>query len=110
MLKAYLHSTIIAIIQVILPMAAFVLLTPYFLNKADNLHKLQIFLSNWRFTFLMIHVFFCCGFIYAWPSVIKRLFRQQKISLDNQTYQKVLSVRWYLISVFMLLEILMLWR
>ena len=110
MLKKYLRLTIIGITQFFLPITAFMLLTPYLLNKANNLHRLQTLLANWHLTFLIMHGLFYCVLFYTWPAIIKRLCHHRGISLSSREYKQTLSARWYLLSAFILFELLMLWR
>lgn len=110
MLKKYLHLTIIGIIQIILPITAFMLLTPYLLSKTNNLHQLQALLANWHLTFLIIHGLFYCVLFYRWPAIVRRLCHHRGINLNGREYKQALSARWYLLSAFILFELLMLWR
>lgn len=110
MLKKYLHTTIIGIFQTILPIMALLLLAPYVLNRTDNLHSLQNFLHNWDTLFLVIHALFYCVLYFAWPTLIHRLCKNKAIELNGFEYKQALSARWYLLSAFILFELLMLWR
>ncbi len=110
MLKKYLHLTIIGTIRLILPITALMLLTPYLLSKADNLNRIQTLLANWHLTFLIMHGLFYCVLFYAWPLVVKRLCHHRGISFNSREYKEALSARWYLLSAFILFELLMLWR
>lgn len=110
MLKKYLHTTIIGIIQTILPITALLLLVPYILNRTNNLHSLQSFLNNWNVLFLVMHALFYCLLYFVWPSLIHRLCKNKTIELNSFEYKQALSARWYLLSAFILFELLMLWR
>jgi len=110
MLKKCLHSTIIVITQAILPMIALALLVPYFLKRAENLQKLQVFLSDWNLLFLSTHALFYCLIFFMWPAFVRHLCRRRQIKINASELKQALSARWYLLSAFILLELLMLWR
>ncbi len=110
MLKKYLRLTIIAVIQSVLPIATIALLIPYLLNQTDNLHQFQAILQQWNLLFLVIHAFFYCFLFFFWPHLTKRLCANRKIRVNGIEYKQALSARWYLLSAFILFELLMLWR
>ena len=110
MLKKCLRSLIIVITQAILPMIALALLVPYFLKRTENLQKLQVFLNDWNLIFLSTHTLFYCFIFFMWPIFVKHLCRRRQIEVNTSELRQALSARWYLLSAFILLELLMLWR
>jgi len=110
MLKKYLRLTIIGITQAILPITALALLVPYFLQHTENLHKLQGFLSDWNLVFLVGHAFVYCLIFVMWPAIIRHLARHRQIKISASELKQAISARCYLLSAFILLELLMLWR
>ncbi len=110
MLKKYVRLTIIGITQAVLPITVLALLTPYLLERTENLQKLQVFLSDWNLLFLIGHALFFCLIFFIWPAFIRHLTRRRQIEINASELKQALSARWYLLSAFILLELLMLWR
>jgi hypothetical protein len=110
MLKKYLRLTIIGITQAILPITVLALLVPYFLEHTENLHKLRGFLSDWNLVFLVIHALFYCLIFFLWPAVVRHLARRRQIEMSASELTQAIGARCYLLSAFILLELLMLWR
>lgn len=110
MLKKYIRMTIIGIFKTILPITALFLLTPYILNSTHKLTNIQGFLRNWDTFFLVIHGLFYCLLYFAWPTLVKRLCKNKTIEVNGIEYKQAVDARWYLLSAFILFELLMLWR
>ena len=110
MLKKYLRPTIIVLTQAILPVTALALFTPYLLQRTENLHKLQGFLSDWNLLFLVTHGVFYCFVFFMWPAFVRHLCRQRLIEVDASEAKQAIGARWHLLSAFILFELLMLWR
>lgn len=110
MLKKYLRPIIIGIIQTILPITALLLLTPYILGHTESLHSFQNFLNNWDMLLLIIHGLFYCALYFIWPLLVKHLCKNKAIEVNGIEYKQAVNARWYLLSAFILFELLMLWR
>ncbi|HAT1762255.1 TPA: hypothetical protein I8Y99_000679 [Legionella pneumophila] len=108
MLKNYLRSTIIVLIQAILPIFAILLIIPWLFNHSSSLMQLQHQLTTMKPWFLIFHGVFYLVFILLWPKIIHRF--QQQNELNNNQLNVAKNARWYLLATFILIDLLMLWR
>lgn len=107
MLKKYIRSTIIVIMQSILPILALFIITPLLLqsNALNNVHKSLDGLNTW---FLIFHGLFYFFLVLLWPKVVLR-YRAQN-HLNAEQIKIALNIRWYLLGIFLLIDSLVLWR
>ena len=108
MLKNHLRSTIIVLIQAILPIFATLLMIPWLFNHSSSLMQVQQQLTTMKPWFLIFHVLFYLAFLMLWPKIIYRFQQQNEISNDQLNTAK--NARWYLLATFVLMDLLMLWR
>lgn len=108
MLKNYLHSTIIVLIQAILPIFAILLIMPWLFNHSSSLMQLQQQLTTMKPWFLIFHGLFYLAFVLLWPKIIHRF--QQQTELNSNQLNIAKNARWYLLATFILIDLLMLWR
>ncbi|WP_133127679.1 hypothetical protein [Legionella nagasakiensis] len=108
MLKNYLRSTIIVLIQAILPIFAILLIIPWLFNHSSSLMQVQHQLTTMKPWFLIFHGVFYLAFILLWPKIIHRF--QQQTELSSHQLNMAKSARWYLLATFILIDLLMLWR
>lgn len=107
MIKDHIRSSIIVLVQAILPIIALLALAPWFINK--NL------LNHWKYTFaniqpsfLFLHGLLYLSLILLWPKLVTRLQIQNELAPEQ--LKTVLKVRWYLLGIFLLIDSLMIWR
>ncbi|MCC5792087.1 MAG: hypothetical protein JJT82_05700 [Legionellaceae bacterium] len=108
MLKNYLRSTIIVLLQAILPILAVLMMVPWIFNHASSIRQWQQQLTHMKPWFIICHSLFYLAFLALWPKVIKRF--QQQHELTSQQIKTVIHARWYLLATFVLIDLLMLWR
>jgi len=108
MLKNYLRSTIIVLLQAILPIFAILLMVPWIFSHSSSLTQWQQQLTEWRHWFLILHALFYLAFFAFWPRIIFRF--QQQNELTNKQLKAAINARWYLLVTFVLMDLLMLWR
>ncbi|RYW88261.1 hypothetical protein D7219_12565 [Legionella pneumophila] len=104
MIKHYIRSSIIVLIQTVLPIIALLAIAPWFIN--NNL------LTRWQNTFTTIQPLFLGlhGLLYLvlvllWPRLISRLQNQHQ--LTSEQLNTALKARWYLLAIFVFIDTLM---
>ncbi|HEN5528809.1 hypothetical protein Lmor_0509 [Legionella moravica] len=104
MIKHYIRSSIIVLIQTILPMIALLVIAPSFINS--NL------LAHWQSTvttiqplFLGLHGALYLALILLWPRLISRLQNQHQLTTEQLSI--ALKARWYLLAIFVFIDALM---
>lgn len=104
MIKHYIRSSIIVLIQTLLPIVTLLALAPWLIN--GNL------LTPWQSTFATIQPLFLClhGVLYLalillWPMLISRLQNQQQLA--PKQLNTALKARWYLLGIFVFIDALM---
>ncbi|KTD25126.1 hypothetical protein [Legionella maceachernii] len=107
MIKNYIHSAIIVLTQTLLPILVLVIAAPWFINS-NLLQQWQRSLADNQLWFLILHGLFYLGLVFLWPKLIIRLQTQSKISIEQLNL--ALKVRWYLLSIFLFMDTVMLWR
>ena len=107
MLKNYLRSTIIALLQAFLPILAILLMLPWSACHAAYITQCQKQLTNMKPWFLIFHGLFYMAFMVLWPKIISNF--QQQTQLANQQVKTAIHTRWYLLATFVLIDLLMLW-
>lgn len=105
MIKSYIRSTIIVIFQILLPITALLILAPLFINtKVINFLKQPVF-HPW---FISLHTIFYLSLILLWPKLVHRIHKQP--SINTEQFKTALKVRWYLLALFLVIDVLMLWK
>lgn len=104
MIKHYIRSSIIVLIQTILPMIALLALTPWFIN-GNVLTRWQSTFATIQPLFLGLHGLFYLALILLWPRLISRLQNQHQLAPEQ--LNTALKARWYLLSIFVFIDTLM---
>lgn len=104
MIKHYIRSSIIVLIQTVLPIIALLAIAPWFINS--NL------LTRWQSTFTIIQPLFLglhgvlyLGLVLLWPRLISRLQNQHQLTTEQ--LGTALKARWYLLAIFVFIDALM---
>ncbi|HAT1770927.1 TPA: hypothetical protein I8034_000259 [Legionella pneumophila] len=104
MIKHYIRSFIIVLIQTVLPIIALLAIAPWFIN--GNL------LTRWQSTFttiqplsLGLHGILYLALILLWPRLISRLQNQHQPTTEQLS--TALKARWYLLGIFVFIDVLM---
>ena len=106
MKKNLIRSSIIVLIQTILPIIALLIITPWLINS-QALDHLQDHLKANQPWFLIWHALFYLGLFVIWPILMRKITPQHQLT-ENQI-KKISQSRWYLIITFILIDMLMLW-
>ena len=106
MKKNYIRSSIIVLIQCILPIVALVIITPSLINTNTFSH-IEYYLKANQPWFLLWHGLFYLAIFITWPIIINRINQQHQ--LTSYQINKIRQSRWYLIAAFILIDLLMLW-
>ncbi|HAT9135666.1 TPA: hypothetical protein ACPYPV_000967 [Legionella pneumophila] len=106
MKKNYIRSTIIVLIQAILPIIALLIITPWLINS-QALDHLQDHLKANQPWFLIWHGLFYLGLFFIWPILMRKISQQHQLTKGQ--IKKISQSRWYLIITFILIDMLMLW-
>lgn len=107
MIKNYIRSAIIVLTQTLLPIIVLVIAAPWFINS-NVLQLWQRSLASNQSWFLFFHGLFYLGLIFLWPKLIIRLQAQNKIGTEQLNL--ALKARWYLLSIFLFVDMVMLLR
>ncbi|HAU0368248.1 TPA: hypothetical protein JBF73_03450 [Legionella pneumophila] len=104
MIKHYIRSSIIVLIQTVLPIIILLAVAPWFINS--NL------LTRWQSTFITLQPLFLGlhGLFYViiallWPRLISRLRNQDQLTTEQ--LNTALKARWYLLAIFVFIDALM---
>ncbi|HHT9843853.1 TPA: hypothetical protein ACT9I4_001970 [Legionella pneumophila] len=106
MKKNYIRSSIIVLIQTILPIIALLIITPWLINS-QSFNYLQDYLKANQAWFLIWHGLFYLMLFFSWPILTNKITLQHQ--LNANLIKKVSQSRWYLIIIFILIDMLMLW-
>lgn len=106
MKKSLIRSSIIVLIQTILPIMALLIITPW-LTNSQILNHLQDYLKANKPWFLIWHGLFYLALFFTWPILMKKIPQQHQ--LNKSQIKKISQSRWYLVITFILIDILMLW-
>ncbi|STX28427.1 Uncharacterised protein [Legionella beliardensis] len=107
MIKHYIRSTIIILLQAILPILALFILAPLLINK-NSFAQWQHVLTNNQPVFIILHGLFYLALVWLWPKLITRLQTQNQLSPPQLS--SALNIRWYLLTIFIFIDALMIWR
>lgn len=104
MIKHYIRSSIIVLIQTILPMIALLALAPWFIN-GNLITRWQSTFATIQPLFLGLHGVFYLALILLWPRLISRLQNQHQLAPEQ--LNTALKARWYLLGIFVFIDALM---
>ncbi|HFT6662071.1 TPA: hypothetical protein ACGRM6_001344 [Legionella pneumophila] len=104
MIKHYIRSSIIVLIQTLLPIVALLALAPWFIN-GNLLTRWQSTFATIQPLFLGLHGLLYLALILLWPRFISRIQNQHQLSPEQQS--TALKARWYLLGIFVFIDALM---
>ena len=104
MLKNYLRSTIIVLLQAILPIIALIMATPWLINQSTRLKDWQGFFTQNQLVFLMAHFVFYILLVVLWPKLVSMLKSEET---NQQQYHLAMQARWYFAAIFMFFELIL---
>ncbi|HAT9450108.1 TPA: hypothetical protein JBC47_03400 [Legionella pneumophila subsp. pneumophila] len=104
MIKHYIRSSIIVLIQTLLPIVALLALAPWFIN-GNILTRWQSTFATIQPLFLGLHGVFYLALILLWPRLISRLQNQHQLAPEQ--LNTALKARWYLLGIFVFIDVLM---
>ncbi|HAU0843156.1 TPA: hypothetical protein ACT9KV_001340 [Legionella pneumophila] len=104
MIKHYIRSSIIVLIQTVLPIIALLAIAPWFIN-GNMLTRWQSTFTGIQPLFLSLHGLFYLVFILLWPRLISRLQNQHQLTPEQLS--TALKARWYLLGIFVFIDALM---
>ena len=102
----YLRSTIIVMIQVILPLFVVIILASQLVVHAEILQHTAHFLQAHRWSFFIGHALFYLVFYFLWPVIVNNIMARQQVTIDSRQTQIAISARWYLLAIMAFCEIL----
>ncbi|MFO2967157.1 hypothetical protein SCN92_01400 [Legionella pneumophila serogroup 1] len=106
MIKHYIRSSIIVLIQSVLPIIALLAIAPWFIN-GNLLTRWQSTFATIQPLFLGLHGVFYLALILLWPRLISHLQNQHQLSPEQLS--TTLKARWYLLGIFVFIDALMIW-
>lgn len=106
MLKKYTRSTIIVLIQGIVPVVLLLIFAPLLIQFHDGFNQVQQFFQSHKIGFLITHITLYLVFLYLWPRIIKRL----TIESTEEQMQSALKAKWYLLAVMAFFDLIVWWR
>lgn len=104
MIKHYIRSSIIVLIQTILPIIALLAIAPWFINS-NLLTRWQSTVTNIQPLFLGLHGALYLALVLLWPKLISRLQNQHQLTAEQLS--TALNTRWYLLVIFVFIDALM---
>lgn len=104
MIKHYIRSSIIVLIQTLLPIVALLTLAPWFIN-GNLLTRWQSTFATIQPLFLGLHGVFYLALVLLWPRLISRLQNQHQLAPEQ--LNTALKARWYLLGIFVFIDTLM---
>ncbi|GAN26127.1 hypothetical protein Lsai_3048 [Legionella sainthelensi] len=105
MIKHYIRSSIIVLIQAILPIIGLLIIAPWIINT-NLLTRWQHTFANIQPLFLGLHGLLYLVLILLWPRLIMRINDQ----LTSEQLTTALKIRWYLLAIFLFIDAMMIWR
>lgn len=104
MIKHYIRSSIIVLIQTVLPIIALLMIAPWFINS-NLLTRWQNTFTTMQPLFLVMHGVLYLSLVLLWPRLISRLQNQHQLTAEQ--LNTALNVRWYLLAIFVFIDALM---
>lgn len=105
MKKSFIRSSIIVLIQAILPIIVLLIVSPWLINQSTSLKSWQAFFNQNHAFFLLAHIVFYIMLIWLWPKLVYTL---QTERTNQQQLHLAMQARWYLVTIFMFIEGLLL--
>lgn len=109
MSNKYLRSTIIAMLQCILPVLLLLVIAPLLINHMAEITQLQKFIEAHRVALLFTHGLFYLSIFYLWPHIIKQIISSQNDCPKTNQIKIANSARWYLLTAIAFFELLVYW-
>lgn len=106
MKKSLIRSSIIVLVQTILPIIVLLIITPW-LFKSNTFNHMQDYLKANQAWFFIWHILFYVTLFFSWPILIGKINQQRQLTINQ--IKKISQSRWYLIATFILIDTLMLW-
>ena len=110
MLKKYLTSSIIVLIQFIVLAAIAATITPLLFQNSNSLKQVNTYFILYQTTFLLGHSLFYMLFYLSWPTLVKRIAADRSIKPEHHQIDKAIQIRNYLIAIFASIELINLLR
>ncbi len=110
MLNKYIRSTIIVMIQVILPVVLLLLLAPQLLQFNHEFNQASHFFLTYKIGFLVTHITFYLALFGLWPRVISFYVQRSNTEIPTEHIQSALKAKWYLLVAMVFFELLVWWR
>ncbi|HAU1838695.1 TPA: hypothetical protein RJX18_000191 [Legionella pneumophila] len=104
MIKHYIRSSIIVLIQTLLPIIALLAIAPWFIN-GNLLTRWQSTFATIQPLFLGLHGLLYLALILLWPKLISLLQNQHQLTPEQLS--SALKARWYLLGIFVFIDSLM---
>ncbi|MFO9572907.1 hypothetical protein SDB74_08435 [Legionella pneumophila serogroup 1] len=104
MIKHYIRSSIIVLIQTVLPIIALLAIAPWFINSNLPVRWQSTFTTIQPF-FLVLHGVLYLALVLLWPKLISRLQNQHQLTTEQLS--TALNARWYLLAIFVFIDALM---
>lgn len=110
MLNKTIRSTIIVMIQFIVPATLLLIITPKLLNHTHQLNHALDFFNKHQLQFLLAHCTFYLALFWLWPQLIKLATTRLNREPNAAQIKSAISARWYLITTMALFELLTWWK
>lgn len=109
MLKKYIRSTSIVLIQVIM-LVAFLLLAPHLLQFQGGFNQTQHFLLSHKTVFLIIHIGLYLILLWLWPHIVYFFSKRAIIPCTPEQIHSALKAKWYLLTILAFIELMVWWK
>lgn len=104
MIKHYIRSSIIVLVQTVLPIITLLAIAPWFINS-NLLTRWQSTFTTIQPLFLGLHGLLYLALVLLWPRLISCL--QNHHQLTTEQLSTALKARWYLLGIFVFIDVLM---
>lgn len=106
MLKKYIKSFIIVLIQFIPPAILVVLIAQFLIQHPETAAHVRHFFIHFKGAFLLSHVVFYIGLFFLWPKVVLLISKRQNLEPTPEQLSKANQIRLYLIAILIFIELL----
>ena len=106
MLKKYLSSSIIVLIQFIALGAIVASITPLLIHNSNLLKQINAFLDHHQTSFLLSHSLFYLTLYLSWPKIVKLITVSQPETPNAFQINKAIQIRLYLLAIFLSIELI----
>lgn len=106
MLKKYLSSSIIVLIQFVALGAIVASITPLLLHNSHLLKQISAFFNHYQTLFLLSHSLFYLTFYVSWPKIVKVMAKSQSTISNEDQINKATQTRFYLLAIFLPIELI----